>query len=268
MKQKHSHDDAPDTAADFRRLSALPEGPPKEHLRQSLATAWLPMSDRLAGRYRNRGESWEDLRQVAAVGLVKAVKGYDPGRGTPFEGYAVPTIEGEIKRHFRDCMWAVHVPRRVQELRSRVREAYLSLDAADGHAPTAAAVAERALLTEEETAVGLAALESFSSLSLDAGQRGGGEDNTMLGSMADTLGDVDTGVDLVVDREAVKPLIRRLSERERMILYMRFFQDRTQSSIASDLGISQMHVSRLISTSCSWIRAQIMAESPARAAQN
>jgi RNA polymerase sigma-B factor len=259
VKPKHPHDDAPDTAADFRRLAALPEGPDKERLRQDLVTAWLPMANRLAGRYRNRGESPDDLRQVAAVGLVKAVNGYDPSRGTPFEGYAVPTIDGEIKRHFRDCMWAVHVPRRVQELRSRVREAYLSLDGSrDGPSPTVRDIAERAYLTEEEAKDGLAALDSYSSLSLDAGQQGDG--NTIFHSLSDALGEVDAKIDVVIDRESVKPLISRLPERERTILYLRFFQDMTQSRIAADLGISQMHVSRLISTSCTWIRSQALAE--------
>jgi RNA polymerase sigma-B factor len=259
VKPKHPHDDAPDTAADFQRLAALPEGPDKERLRQDLVTAWLPMANRLAGRYRNRGESPDDLRQVAAVGLVKAVNGYDPSRGTPFEGYAVPTIDGEIKRHFRDCMWAVHVPRRVQELRSRVREAYLSLDGSrEGPAPTVRDIAERAYLTEEEAKDGLAALDSYSSLSLDAGQQGDG--NTIFHSLSDALGEVDAKIDVVIDRESVKPLISRLPERERTILYLRFFQDMTQSRIAADLGISQMHVSRLISTSCTWIRSQALAE--------
>jgi RNA polymerase sigma-B factor len=259
VKPKHPHDDAPDTAADFQRLAALPEGPAKERLRQDLVTAWLPMANRLAGRYRNRGESPDDLRQVAAVGLVKAVNGYDPSRGTPFEGYAVPTIDGEIKRHFRDCMWAVHVPRRVQELRSRVREAYLSLDGSrDGPSPTVRDIAERAYLTEEEAKDGLAALDSYSSLSLDAGQQGDG--NTIFHSLSDALGEVDAKIDVVIDRESVKPLISRLPERERTILYLRFFQDMTQSRIAADLGISQMHVSRLISTSCNWIRSQALAE--------
>jgi RNA polymerase sigma-B factor len=262
-KPKHSHHDAPDTADDFARLAALPEGPAKDRLERALVTVWLPMADRLAGRYRNRGESWEDLRQVAAVGLVKAVKGYDPARGTPFEGYAVPTIEGEIKRHFRDCMWAVHVPRRVQELRSRVREAYTALDgSADGRPPTVADIAARAYLTEQETRDGLAALDSFSSLSLDAGPHGDGD--TILHSLADALGEVDTRIDAVVDRESVKPLLSRLPERERTILYLRFFLDKTQSMIAADLGISQMQVSRLISASCTRIRAQALDESDYR----
>ena len=115
----HPHDDAPDTAEDFRKLATLPEGRQRDALRERIVEAWLPMADRLAGRFRSRGESFDDLRQVAALGLVKAVDRYDPERGNAFESYAVPTITGEIKRHFRDHMWTLHVPRRVQDLRNR-----------------------------------------------------------------------------------------------------------------------------------------------------
>lgn len=253
----HPHDDAPDTADAFRRLSRMPEGAVKEELRQQIATAWLPMAHRLAGRYRNRGESLDDLRQVAALGLVKAVSRFDPGRGTAFESYAVPTIDGEIKRHFRDCMWSVHVPRRVQVLRSRVRAARqeLSQAAASDRAPTLPEIAAHARLTEQEVAEGLAALESFSSLSLDA-QAQGPTDAVPL-SLGETLGAPDPALDTVVDREAVRPQLCRLPEREREILYLRFFGGMTQSAIADALGISQMHVSRLISRSCATIREEI-----------
>ncbi|MCG7209649.1 sigma-70 family RNA polymerase sigma factor, partial [Streptomyces arenae] len=119
---RRTHDDAPDTAALFARLAALEDGPERDALRDELVAAWLPMAHRIAGRFRDRGEAVEDLRQVAALGLVKAVDRYDPSRGA-FESYAVPTITGEVKRHFRDRMWALRVPRRVQELRNRVRVA-------------------------------------------------------------------------------------------------------------------------------------------------
>lgn len=254
---RHPHDDAPDTAEAFRRLARLPDGASKERLRQEIATDWLPMAHRLAGRYRNRGESLDDLRQVAALGLVKAVSRYDPARGTAFESYAVPTIDGEIKRHFRDCMWSVHVPRRVQALRARVRAAHQELaQSRPGREPTAAEIAEHAGLTEQEAAAGLEALESFSSLSLDAQCRQPMETGPM--SLADTLGAPDPALDVVLDREAVKPQLCRLPERERHILYLRFFRGMTQSMIADQLGISQMHVSRLISRSCSAIRAEVV----------
>ncbi|MEV7387049.1 SigB/SigF/SigG family RNA polymerase sigma factor [Streptomyces sp. NPDC091215] len=251
---RRSHDDAPDTAVLFARLAALDDGPERHALRDELVAAWLPMAHRIAGRFRDRGESVEDLRQVAALGLVKAVDRYDPARGA-FESYAVPTITGEVKRHFRDRMWALRVPRRVQELRNRVRVARRDLTQIPGAPePGVADLAARTGLTEEEVTAGLEALESFSTLSLDA-ELSVGEDGY---SLADTLGDSDTSYDVVIDREAAKEGLRRLPERERAILYMRFFEDMTQSRIADRLGISQMHVSRLISRSCARVRAEAM----------
>jgi RNA polymerase sigma-B factor len=256
---KHPHDDAPDTDAAFLRLAALPDGPERDTLRQELVEAWLPMADRLAGRFRNRGESLDDLRQVAALGLVKAVDRYDPGRGSAFVSFAVPTITGEIKRHFRDHMWTLHVPRRVQDLRGRVRTAHQELtQTVGGRAPTVSEVAKKAGMTEEEAIAGLEALDSYTALSLDA-ELPGADDGDGY-SLSDSLGSPDPALDVVVDREAVKPRLRQLPERERKILYMRFFRDMTQSSIADDLGISQMHVSRLISRCCTRLREDILRE--------
>ncbi|MDG9721026.1 RNA polymerase sigma factor SigF [Streptomyces sp. DH24] len=255
VSAKHPHDDAPDTAADFRTLVALPPGPERDALRDRIVEAWLPMAERLAGRFRSRGESMDDLRQVAALGLVKAVDRYDPELGNAFESYAVPTITGEIKRHFRDHMWTLHVPRRVQDLRNRVRFASQDLSAnLSGRRPTIAEIAEHANISEEDAKVGLEALESFTALSLDA-ELPGSEDGY---SLSDALGAPDPALDTVVDREAVKPRLAALPERERAILYMRFFDDMTQSRIAEQLGISQMHVSRLISRCCGRVREQVL----------
>ncbi|MEU9391764.1 RNA polymerase sigma factor SigF [Streptomyces sp. NPDC048324] len=253
----HPHDDAPDTADAFRRLATLPPGPQRDALRERVVEAWLPMAERLAGRFRNRGENYEDLRQVAALGLVKAVDRYDPELGNAFESYAVPTITGEIKRHFRDHMWTLHVPRRVQELRNRVRFAAQDLtQSVSGRRPTVAEIAEHADMSEEDVLAGMEALESFSALSLDA-ELPGSEDGYSLG---DALGSPDPALDTVLDREAVAPRLAALPERERAILYMRFFGDMTQSRIAEQLGISQMHVSRLISRCCSRVREQVLNE--------
>ncbi|GAA2915292.1 MULTISPECIES: RNA polymerase sigma factor SigF [Streptomyces] len=253
--KQHPHDDAPDTAEAFRRLAALPAGPERDALRDEIVEAWLPMADRLAGRFRSRGESLDDLRQVAALGLVKAVDRYDPELGNAFESYAVPTITGEIKRHFRDHMWTLHVPRRVQDLRNRVRFASQDLSQTiSGRRPTVAEIAEQAKLSEEDAKTGLEALESFTALSLDA-ELPGSEDGY---SLSDALGSPDPALDTVVDREAVKDRLAALPERERAILYMRFFSDMTQSRIAEELGISQMHVSRLISRCCGRVREQVM----------
>ncbi|MBK3639172.1 RNA polymerase sigma factor SigF [Streptomyces sp. MBT33] len=251
----HPHDDAPDTAEAFRKLATLPPGERRDALRDEVVEAWLPMAERLAGRFRNRGESYEDLRQVAALGLVKAVDRYDPERGNAFESYAVPTITGEIKRHFRDHMWTLHVPRRVQDLRNRVRFATQDLtQTVSGRRPTVGEIAEHANMSEEDVLAGLEALESFTALSLDA-ELPGSEDGY---SLSDSLGSSDPALDTVVDREAVAPRLAALPERERAILYMRFFGDMTQSRIAEHLGISQMHVSRLISRCCSRVREQVL----------
>ncbi|MCX5055369.1 MULTISPECIES: SigB/SigF/SigG family RNA polymerase sigma factor [unclassified Streptomyces] len=248
------HDDAPDTAEYFARLATLEDGPERDLLRDELVTAWLPMAHRIAGRFRDRGESVEDLRQVAALGLVKAIDRFDPERGA-FESYAVPTITGEVKRHFRDRMWALRVPRRVQELRNKVRVARRELTQTPGTPePTVADLAAHTGLTEDEVSAGIEALESFSTLSLDA-ELSGDEDGY---SLADTLGASDTSYDVVIDRESAKEGLRRLPERERAILYMRYFEDMTQSRIADQLGISQMHVSRLISRSCARVRAEAL----------
>jgi RNA polymerase sigma-B factor len=252
----HPHDDAPDTAEAFERLVELPNGPERVALRDELVRLWLPMAERIAVRFRDRGETLEDLYQVAALGLVKAVDHYDPARGRAFEAYAVPTVTGEIKRHFRDHMWTLHVPRRVQDLRNRVRSTAKELaQTIPGRAPTIAEIAEHAHLTEDEVRTGVEALECFSALSLDAEMPG-----TEGYALSDALGDSDPGYDLVVDRIAVKPCLEALPERERLILYLRFFRGMTQSRIAEQLGISQMHVSRLLSGCFDRLRKDLLTE--------
>jgi RNA polymerase sigma-B factor len=251
MATCHLHDDAPETAEAFRRLAAAPEGPERTLLSQELVEAWLPMAHRLATKFRNRGENLEDLKQVAAMGLVKAVDRYDPGRGA-FESYAVPTITGELRRHFRDHTWDVRVPRRVQDLRNKVRAARRDIMNRPGHAGEATTdeIAAHTGLSQDEVRDGLEALESYRSLSLDA-ENGPSEDGP---SLADTLGHTETGYDVITDREAAKEGLRALPQRERTILYLRYFEDMTQAGIAEKVGISQMHVSRLITRSCARVR--------------
>ncbi|MFI1509429.1 RNA polymerase sigma factor SigF [Streptomyces sp. NPDC020597] len=254
--KQHPHDDAPDTGESFARLAGLPEGPERRALRDELVELWLPMAERIAIRFRGRGEALEDLYQVAALGLVKAVDHYDPERGRAFEAYAVPTITGEIKRHFRDHMWTLHVPRRVQDLRNRVRHAGKELSQTiPGRPPTIAEIAAHAQLTEDEVRTGAEALECFTALSLEAELPG-----TDGYALEDALGDPDPGYDTVVDRVAAAPCLRALPERERTILYLRFFVGMTQSRIAEQLGISQMHVSRLLSGCFERLREEIGAE--------
>ncbi len=207
------------------------------------------------------GESAEDLRQIAALGLLKAIRRFDPGRG-PFEPFAIPTIRGELKRHFRDRTWDVRVPRRVQELRNTVRAAYVELALTPGSPrPTVADLARHTRLSEEEVARGMEALESYRALSLDAPGGDGGADADGA-SLMDVLGEPDPAFQLVVDRESVKDAVRRLPARERAILYLRFFEEWSQSRIADRLGISQMHVSRLLGQTCARLRAETLDAAP------
>ncbi|MFF4836101.1 RNA polymerase sigma factor SigF [Streptomyces sp. NPDC001315] len=254
--KQHPHDDAPDTTESFERLVRLPTSPERKALRDELVRLWLPMAERIAVRFRGRGETLEDLYQVAALGLVKAVDHYDPARGRAFEAYAVPTITGEIKRHFRDHMWTLHVPRRVQDLRNHVRKAAKELaQTTPGRPPTVAEIAEHAQLSEDEVRTGMEALDCFTALSLEAEMPG--TDGYVL---ADAIGGPDPGYDTVVDRVSVTPCLQALPERERTILYLRFFGGMTQSTIAEQLGISQMHVSRLLSGCFAQLREEILAE--------
>ncbi|MFF8747249.1 SigB/SigF/SigG family RNA polymerase sigma factor [Streptomyces californicus] len=255
---RHPGGEVPDAQQEFRKLRGLPPGRERERLRGDLVGAWLPMAHRIASRFRDRGESMDDLRQVAAMGLVKAVDRYDPERGKAFETYAVPTITGELKRHFRDHTWDVHVPRRVQDLRNRVRVARRELTQREGgpQVPTCADIAASTGLSEKDVLLGMEALGSYSALSLDA-QPAGAEGGVTL---SERLGAWDSALDIAVDREAVKPGLRKLAERERLILYLRFFRDLPQRSIAERLGISQMHVSRLLSQSCERLRADALQE--------
>ena len=244
--------DSPDTYEKFTEYRRTGD----RALRNELVEEHVRLAEFLARRFSHRGETHDDLRQVALVGLLKAVERFEPDRGLQFSSFATPTITGELKRHFRDRGWAVRVPRRVQELRNRIRGACQELlQELDGRGPTVAEVARHTGLTEEDVLLGLDAQDSFNTMSLEAELPG-----TDGYTLADTLGNADPGLDLVVHREAVKPLLRDLAERERRILYLRFFGDMTQHQIASIMGISQMHVSRLISRTCAELRAELLAE--------
>lgn len=248
------HQDAPDTDEAFARLVELPDGPARKRLREDIVCRWLPMANRLARRYRGRGESEEDLRQVAAVGLLKAVDRFDAASGTPFPAYAIPTILGELRRHFRDDLWAVHVPRRAQELRTIVHQAREQLEFRNGSAAlTVGELVEHTGLTEEEVILGLEAQGAYTALSLECPMNTDGGQSFHL---ADFLGDEDPELKLVEERIDAAPVLRALPQRERVILYLRFFRDMTQSQIADEIGISQMHVSRILQRCCHLIRAE------------
>jgi RNA polymerase sigma-B factor len=225
-------------------------------LRDNLVRAHLGLAEYLARRFMNRGEPLDDLVQVASMGLLKAVDRFDTERGLEFSTYATPTIVGELKRHFRDKGWAVRVPRRVQELHLRLGAVLNTLSQELGRSPTIAEIAERAEVSEEDVLEALEAGHAYRFTSLDA-PAAGDEENQAL---ADQLGTEDEGMEEIEHRVALSPLIGQLPPRERMILHLRFFEGRTQSEIANELGISQMHVSRLLARSLAQLRS--IAEEP------
>lgn len=210
----------------------------------------------LAARFCGRGEALEDLCQVGMVGLIKSVDRFDPDRGTPFTAYAVPTIVGEIKRHFRDRGWAIRPPRRMQELRAEAKIVRARLTQALGRSPTSGELAAELGCPEEELAEAVLAGDAYNTSSLDRRFA----DDPEEPSLVETLGEDDDGLDFVELREAVKPALERLPERERRILLLRFYGNKTQREIAAEFGISQMHVSRLISQSIAWLRDEIMSD--------
>ncbi len=213
--------------------------------REELITNFSPLSRRLARRYRNTSEPWEDLCQVAQLGLVKAVDGFDPDRGFPFASYAIPTILGELRRHFRSASWAVRVPRSVQERALEVRDAERALTDEQGHSPTVPELAQFMELSVEETLDALQALRALGSVSLDAPRGGEGADET-ASSYAETIGAVDKRYELVELDTDLCAALGKLEDRQREILRLRFFEDMSQREIAQHIGVSQMQVSRLL----------------------
>ncbi len=222
-------------------------------VRDDLVRLHLPLVEHCARRFLNRGEPFDDLMQVGTIGLIKAVDRFDDERGVEFSTYATPTILGEIKRHFRDKGWAIRVPRRLQELRMSIGRASADLSQELGRSPTTAELATRLGVEVEEVLEGLESANAYATLSLDAGDDA--EDSP--GSMLDTLGEHDEGLEHVEIRESVKPLIEMLPARERRILLLRFFRGMTQSQIADEIGVSQMHVSRLLSRTLEHLRSEM-----------
>ncbi|MFR9674245.1 RNA polymerase sigma factor SigF [Streptomyces sp. TR06-5] len=240
----------------FRELRGLPDGSPGHaELRNRLVQMHLPLVEHLARRFRNRGEPLDDLTQVATIGLIKSVDRFDPDRGVEFSTYATPTVVGEIKRHFRDKGWAVRVPRRLQELRLSLTSATAELSQRHGRAPTVHELAQRLSISEEEVLEGLESANAYSTLSLDVPDT---DDESP--AVADTLGAEDDALEGVEYRESLKPLLEELPPREKKILLLRFFGNMTQSQIAQEVGISQMHVSRLLARTLAQLRDRLLVE--------
>jgi RNA polymerase sigma-B factor len=228
----------------------------RAELRDQLVELHLPLVHHLARRYRDRGEPLDDLVQVGTIGLIKAVDRFETERGVEFSTYATPTIIGEIKRHFRDKGWAIRVPRRLQELRITLAQASAELSQTNGRSPTVAELAKHVGVGEDDVLEGLESAGAYSTLSLDAPEQGDADSATFGGS----IGMDDEGLKGVEHREALRPLLSSLAPRERQILVLRFFGELTQSQIAEQVGISQMHVSRLLAKTLTQLRDGLLEE--------
>ncbi len=225
-----------------------------ERLRNELVEAYLGLAHQLARRFSSRGESYDDLVQVASLALVKSVDRFDPGRGVEFSTFATRTVIGELKRHFRDRGWAIRAPRRVQELYLELGPAIESLTQENGRPPTVAEMAASIGTSEEAVLEALEAGQSYRTSSIDAPDR-------QEGTLGTRLGDVDPGYVGTDDRMLLAISLTHLPERERTILHLRFVDDLTQSEIAERIGISQMHVSRLLAASLATLRDAFDGES-------
>jgi RNA polymerase sigma-B factor len=236
----------------FAELADLPPGhPERAALRAELVTGYLPVVQHIARRFSGRGEPVDDLEQAGTIGLLNAVDRFEPSRGIDFLSYAVPTITGEIRRHFRDRTWSMRVPRRLKDLQSAINGAVGPLSQQLGRAPRPTEIAAHLGLPTEEVVEGLSAQQAYRATSLD--ELVAGADTPLT----DTLGDVDTELDNVEYRESLAPLLDELPERERTILLLRFFGGLTQTQIADRVGISQMHVSRLLAQTLARLRRRI-----------
>ncbi|MEU6274638.1 SigB/SigF/SigG family RNA polymerase sigma factor [Streptomyces populi] len=253
---QHDPQDRSGARAMFVELRKLQDGSAEyAELRNQLVRMHLPLVEHLARRFRNRGEPLDDLTQVATIGLIKSVDRFDPERGVEFSTYATPTVVGEIKRHFRDKGWAVRVPRRLQELRLALTTATAELSQLHGRSPTVHELAEKLAISEEEVLEGLESANAYSTLSLDVPDT---DDESP--AVADTLGAEDEALEGVEYRESLKPLLEDLPPREKRILLLRFFGNMTQSQIAQEVGISQMHVSRLLARTLAQLREKLLVE--------
>ena len=234
---------------EYSRLD--PDDPRHAEVRDELVTMHLPLVQHLARRYRDRGESLDDLVQVGTIGLIKAVDRFDVDKGVEFSTYAAPTILGEIKRHFRDRAWAIRVPRRLQELQAQVTATSDELTRTLHRAPTVRELAASLDVSEEEILDAIEARHAYAAGSIDVAPGDGETGSTPL---ADRLSFDESGFDAIDDRESLRPLLEQLPERERRIIFLRFFRNMSQTQIADELGISQMHVSRLLARSLTSLR--------------
>jgi RNA polymerase sigma-B factor len=238
----------------FRHLQSLDQGSVAFRChREAIIEKALPIADHIARRFSNRGEPFDDLVQAARVGLLNAVNRFDVETGSDFLSFAVPTMMGEVRRHFRDHGWAVKVPRRLKDLQKQLVHARGELSQRLGRAPTASELADHLDIDRELVVQGLIAGSNYSTRSTDMQVGSDGESR----SLGDTFGDVDPNLDSVINVETVRPLIASLPDRQRDVLRLRFFENLTQTQIAERVGCSQMHVSRLIASALRTLRSQV-----------
>jgi RNA polymerase sigma-B factor len=248
---------ADEQLAEERQLLRRYARDPSPAIREELVQRFMPLARRLASRYRGGAEPFDDLVQVASLGLVKALDRFDPERGTAFSSFAVPTILGELKRHFRDRGWSVHVPREVQERIIKVERAMTDMPARLGRPPTAKEVAERLQVTTEDVLEAMHAAQTHHAISLDAGPMSDAEEGAQL---SERIGDRDPGYEAVEYGEAIEQAMTDVSERDRLVLHLRFVEDLTQSEIAERVGVSQMHVSRILRATLEKLREGVPPE--------
>ncbi|TQM38342.1 SigB/SigF/SigG family RNA polymerase sigma factor [Pseudonocardia cypriaca] len=238
----------------LERYASLPaDHPDREKLRDDLVRGFLPVAQHIARRFSNRGEPLDDLVQVATVGLINAIDRYSPDRGTDFFSFAVPTISGEVRRHFRDLGWSMRVPRRLKDLHVSINGAVSELSQSLGRAPKPTEIAERLGVPVSEVLEGLEASEAYRSSSLDemlSSEQGSA-------TVGELVGAADAELDRVDFRQALRPVLAELAERERTIVLLRFFGNMTQTQIADRVGISQMHVSRLLAQTLDRLRSRL-----------
>ena len=241
----------------FTKLAQLdPEDPGRAEIREQLVRLHLPLVEHLARRFSNRGEPFDDLAQVGTIGLLKAVDRFEPERGVEFSTYATPTIVGEIKRHFRDRGWSIRVPRRLQEMRLELSTVTADLTQELSRSPTVTELAGRLQVDPDSVLEGLESANAYSTLSLDAPDTR----DDFGGTMAEALRFDDDAFGHIEDRESLKPLLVKLAPRDRKILLLRFFHGMTQSQIAAEIGMSQMHVSRLLSRTLATLRQELLSD--------
>ncbi|MFC0843157.1 SigB/SigF/SigG family RNA polymerase sigma factor [Streptomyces noboritoensis] len=242
----------------FRRLAELEEGTPEHaYVRNTLVELNLSLVKFAARRFRNRAEPMEDIVQVGTIGLIKAIDRFDVEREVEFSSFALPTITGEMKRFFRDTSWAVQVPRRLQELRLRLARALEALGQELGRPPTTAELAAHLGVTEAEVVEGERAANGYMARSLDVP-----DDDTGAAGLMRRLGEEEGAFDVVDSLESLKPLIAGLTDRERALLSLRFGEELTQAEIGARVGLSQMHVSRLLAQILERLRVGLLEDAP------